>query len=477
MFRKGEVAVTPHDFMAKTFIIDTNVLIDDPEAIFRMEDNNVLLPDVVLEELDHFKTEHSDRGESVRKVTRHIDNLCQKGSIIKGIPLGKGMGQIRIGFTPINGSDSRQHNFPLSLDNNDNRILYLGKSEHEAIIISKDMNLRVRANLLGIRAEDYRNDHVESGKGIYMGRTKAYVDTSLLEYFKEKKTLEKDIIMSSFYMADGKQFNEELVVNEFFELYPIGQKNPSAILGRYDGNKIVPLRYTSAAMYGVQPRNIGQHFMKEALMTPADEAPLVILKGTAGTAKTYFALAAGLQKYSESRKGHEVYNRILICRPSVTMDEDIGTLPGTEKEKISPYMRAAKDNVFALRHGIGAMSPNEYKQAEEEIEMMFSDDYIKTEALAYLRGRTLNHYWFILDEMQNSSPSQAKGVVTRMGENSKVILLGDPEQIDNPRNSPRSNGLVYASERMKGSPLCWQVSLFYEESEKSALALEAAKRM
>ena len=218
--------------------------------------------------------------------------------------------------------------------------------------------------------------------------------------------------------------------------------------------------------------------MLECLLTPPSKAPLVIIKGIAGTAKTLFALAAGLDQYASSQKGN-TYNKILICRPSVTMDEEIGFLPGNENEKIAPYMRAIKDNVFTIfnMNNKNLSNPSEYKRAENEVEQVFEDDYIKTEALAYQRGRSLNNYYFILDEMQNSTIRQAKACVTRVGRGTKVILLGDPDQIDSPYLDSQTNGLTYASEKMKDSPLCWQVTMKPEECERSPLAEEAAKRM
>ena len=257
-------------------------------------------------------------------------------------------------------------------------------------------------------------------------------------------------------------------------MFPSEQSNPSALLGRFNGKKIVPLQYANASMKNIKPRNIGQYFMKEALLAPPSIAPLVIIKGIAGTGKTLFALAAGLESYANDKNG---YNRILICRPNITMDEELGFLPGGEKEKISPYMRAIKDNVFTIYNGTKSMNPTLYKQAEDEVERMFEDDFIKTEALAYQRGRSLNNYYFIVDEMQNSTIRQSKGIVTRGGKNTKIVLLGDPDQIDSPYLDSQTNGLTYASEKMKGSKLCWQVTMTEDEGERSPLAEEAAKRM
>ena len=476
----------------KDFILDTNVLIDDPDVIFKMDDNNIIIPDVVLDEMDHFKNEDSERGQNVRTVTRQLDLLGCKGNLGEGVFLGEGKGTLRVMFSLGTGNkewykegletkwDTELKRFPLSLSLNDNRIVWLAKWTG-GIIITKDANLRVRANAVGVPAENYKNDQIYENPDAkkYTGRTTAYLPPELISRFRQHGYLEVSELLNG-YDKEGKIFDEELFVNEFLEMHPIsGKAETSVIPARFDGRKIVPLYYVDAPMSGVHPRNIGQMFMKECMMQPASTAPLVIIKGMAGTAKTFFSLAAGLERYANG-SDKEYYNRILVCRPYVMMDKDPGALPGTEEEKIAPLMRPIRDNLFSLQNDGGEdreLSPHEFHQKEAYVEGLFEDGIVKAEALAYLRGRTLNHYWFILDEMQNSTPTQAKAVVTRSGRNSKFILLGDPDQIDNPRNTKQSNGLVYASEKMKGSPLCWQVQLTKDECGRSDLAEEAAIRM
>lgn len=476
----------------KNIIIDTNVLIDDPDALYKFDEHNVVIADVVLEELDKFKTEQSERGRAVKKVSRHLDELCKQGSLKKGVSLGEGKGIISLDFTP-RVNELRSFKFDLAIA--DNRLLYLAdkltrEKSRECVIVTKDINLRVKANSIGVVAEEYKNEDalLHHQNSPYMGRTVAYLPSSMMAVFSNSGFLDEALIHKQFYNAKGEKFDEPIFVNEFFELYSCDNPTGSCLLGRFDGKGIVPIRYAKSAMHGISPRNVGQHFMKEALLAPPEVAPLVIIKGIAGTGKTLFSLAAGLENYAGTtqqsvgrgrpqKKQSAGYNRILICRPSTTLDESLGYLPGTEEEKIEPYMRPIKDNVFTILHGDRVMEPYEYKQAEEEVNAMFTDDYIKTEALAFQRGRSLNHYWFILDEMQNSTRNQAKTVITRGGVGTKIILLGDPEQIDNPYLNERTNGLVYAAETMKGSPLCWQVTLKPEEGERSALAQEAAIRM
>ena len=457
----------------KTFVLDTNVLLFDPEALFKMEDNNIVILDIVLEEIDRFKSEQSERGQDSRKVSRYLDELNDKGSVINGVSLGEDKGKLFIHFSP---TKETMKSFEFDLDKYDNRFLAYCAKNKDYILITKDVNLRVKASTLHLNAEDYQNDKIIRGdEKSYCGRTIALAQSFDLEDYNTNGYIELD----KLFNVSGEKFDEKVFCNEFFELYAADTNNKSCLLGRFDGEKIVKLKYETRTLHKtISPRNIGQRFMLECLLTPPSKAPLVIIKGIAGTAKTLFALAAGLDQYASSQKGN-TYNKILICRPSVTMDEEIGFLPGNENEKIAPYMRAIKDNVFTIfnMNNKNLSNPSEYKRAENEVEQVFEDDYIKTEALAYQRGRSLNNYYFILDEMQNSTIRQAKACVTRVGRGTKVILLGDPDQIDSPYLDSQTNGLTYASEKMKDSPLCWQVTMKPEECERSPLAEEAAKRM
>ena len=207
----------------------------------------------------------------------------------------------------------------------------------------------------------------------------------------------------------------------------------------------------------------------------AEEAPLVIIKGPAGTAKTFYSLAVGLYKYMETRPRE--YHHILICRPHAMLDEGLGFLPGSEAEKLEPYMRSIKDNLFTLMSGNSALEEKEVAQTEDTVNMLFEKRIIQAEALAYQRGRSLQKYWVLFDEMQNSTPRQAKAVLTRSGLGTKLIMLGDPAQIDNPLLDSQSNGLSYAGEKMMGSKLCFQVTMLPEECERSPLAADAAIRL
>jgi PhoH-like ATPase len=335
--------------------------------------------------------------------------------------------------------------------------------------------MRVKADILNIAAEDFRNEKVAKIEDQYTGRANVYASSAAINrfYAGEANFLVPEDLQI-FNDATQNMVEPELTTNQFLVIH--AEDNPrQTALGRFDGTKIVPLKYRDYTPFGVTPRNVGQIFMQECLMLGADEAPLVIIKGPAGTAKTFYSLAVGLHRFMDCKPRD--YHHLLICRPNVPMDEDLGYLPGSEQEKIDPYMRAVRDNLFTLMSGHSITESKEIEQVEDTVQMLFEKRVIQTEALAYQRGRSLQRYWMILDEMQNSTPRQAKGVITRPGIGTKIILLGDPEQIDHPFLDSRTNGLVYASEKMKGSKFCFQVSLNYDECERSPLAAEAAIRL
>ena len=246
-------------------------------------------------------------------------------------------------------------------------------------------------------------------------------------------------------------------------------------LGRVEGKKVVSLEFRKSQPYGIKPRNAGQYFLQEALMKSAEKAPLVIVKGMAGTAKTFYSLAVGLEKVLNNPTGE--YRRILICRPNAQFDQDIGFLPGDEQEKISPLMRPIVDNLEQL---IDSDEEERYQDEQElqgKIEEIFARGLIQTEAMNFIRGRSFVKTYLIIDEAQNMTPNQVKGIITRAGKGTKIILLGDPNQIDRPFLDERTNGLSYASEYMKGSPLCYQITMFAEECERSELAMDAIHRL
>ena len=457
--------------MVKIYVIDTNILLQAPYAIESFEDNSVVLPMAVLEELDHFKKAEGEIGANARRVIRYLEQLRQKGDLIQGVPNDSG-GVIRVEKNFVNVKLPED----LSDEVMDNRILRvcLGLAEicaEQVILVTKDLLLRIKAQLLGICAEDFTTDQVLEHENQYSGRCELYAPE---ENFKEFK--KKGIPLEYVYAVDGQgeKYVPELIENQFVIL-KAGQSVKKTHLGRVENGFIHKLEYRKSQPYGISPRNSGQYFLQEALMQPASKAPLVIVKGMAGTSKTFYSLAVGLEKLLNHPTGE--YRRILICRPNAQFDDDIGFLPGDEQEKVSPLMRPIIDNLEQL---IDSSEEDRYADEEElqgKIEEIFARELIQTEALNYIRGRSIVKTYLIIDEAQNTTPDQIKGIITRAGKDTKIILLGDPNQIDRPFLDERTNGLSYASEHMKGSPLCWQITMSAEECERSGLAMEAARRL
>ncbi|KYZ76017.1 phosphate starvation-inducible protein PhoH [Anaerosporomusa subterranea] len=461
--------------MAKCYVLDTNVLLYSPSSIFAFSEHMVVIPEVVIEELDRFKKEATERGANSRQVSRLIDELRLQGNLLEGVDINQLGGILRLESNHMN-TEMPPH---WEREKADNRILQVCKglleSGHQTILVSRDTNMRVKATILRIQAEDFRNDKVAKIDQQYTGRATVYTSSEVINQFhKDEANWLAPEKLCSYDESAGLVTAASLVTNQFLVIRSTDNDRHTA-LGRFDGQKVIHLRYRNRNPFGVTPRNVGQIFMQECLMLSAEEAPMVIIKGPAGTAKTFYSLAVGLYKYMEIRPRE--YHHLLICRPHAMLDEGIGFLPGSEAEKLEPYMRSIKDNLFTLMSGNSLVEEKEVAQAEDTVNMLFEKRIIQTEALAYQRGRSLQKYWVIFDEMQNSTPRQAKAVLTRSGLGTKIIMMGDPAQIDNPLLDSQSNGLSYAGEKMMGSKLCFQVTMLPEECERSPLAAEAAMRL
>ena len=458
--------------MTKTYVIDTNVLIQAPYALECFEDNNLILPLVVLEELDGLKKSEGEKGVNARAAVRKLELYRQRGDLLEGVKLpGGGILKIEKNFVQVE--------LPPDLpdDKSDNRILKVCKGlkelyeESQVILITKDIVLRLKAQILGIRAEDFEREQISADDAQYTGRIEVFIPENLVKEFKKK-----GVALDQVYQSDeeGNQTIPKLYENEFVILR-LDQSTKKTLLGRVNGNKIVPLSYKKSKPYGIVPRNVGQYFMQEALMMEADKAPLVIIKGIAGTAKTFYSLAVGMEKvYNNPSKE---YRRVLVCRPNAQFDDDIGFLPGDENEKIAPLMRPVIDNLEQILDSDEKKRYEDEEELNDKITEVFERGIIRTEALNFIRGRSITQTYLIIDEAQNMTPNQIKGIITRAGEGTKIILLGDPCQIDKPFLDERTNGLSYAAKHMMGSPLCWQITLSAEECERSALALDAVKRL
>ncbi|MEE0462665.1 PhoH family protein [Blautia hydrogenotrophica] len=459
--------------MIKTYVIDSSVIIQSPDALTRFQDNVVVVPFVVLEKLGALSAVTSEQGINARKAIQMLEVFRLRGDLLQGVSLESG-GILRVEKNYIDVALPKE----LPAESSDNRILKVCKgyqevpdSQKPVILVTKSITLRLKAQMLGILAEDYTAEQVTDWASPYTGRMEVYVPEEQFKDFKKK-----GIPLKTVYTVDGNGIVQkpELFENQFVILRA-DQSAKKTLLGRVEKDKILPLKYKKIRPYGVNPQNVGQYFLQEALMQPASKAPLVIVKGMAGTAKTFYSLAVGLEKLINNPSGE--YRKMIVCRPNSQFDSDIGFLPGDEQDKIYPLMRPIVDNLEQL---IDSNIEKRYENEQElndKIEEIFDRGLIQTEALNFIRGRSIVKTYLIIDEAQNMTPNQMKGIITRAGEGTKIILLGDPAQIDRPLLDEKTNGLSYASQYMKGSPLCWQITLTAEECERSALAMDALKRL
>ncbi|HJD36047.1 MAG TPA: PhoH family protein [Candidatus Blautia ornithocaccae] len=328
--------------MVKIYVIDTNVLIQNPQALLSFEDNQVILPVVVLEELDNLKKAEGEKGRNARAATRILEELRLKGNLLEGVKLeSQGIVRVEKNYIDVKLPED------LPEDKMDNRILKVCRgladtSGEQVVLVTKDILLRIKAQIIGIRAEDYTTEQVVEYEGQYKGRIEVYVPEEKFKDFKKKGVPVEEVYLSDEF---GNRKVPRLEENEFVIL-KADQSAKKTQLGRVEKGVIKKLEYRKSMPYGVSPRNAGQYFAQEALMQPAEKAPLVIIKGMAGTSKTFYTLAVGLEKVLNNPTGE--YRRILISRPNAQFDSDIGFLPGDEQEKISPLMRPIIDNLEQL---------------------------------------------------------------------------------------------------------------------------------
>jgi PhoH-like ATPase len=437
--------------MRKNFILDTNVLLHDPRAIFHFADNNVVIPIYVIEEIDQFKKELSERGRNAREVARSLDRFRSEGGHLdEGVQL-EGGGKIRVAL------GTRE--LPSALKASqvaDNFILAVAlevrdaEPELAAIMVTKDVNLRIRADALGLRAEDYDVEKIDIEE-LYNGQGEI-----------EVSKIEVDKFYADGSLAPSPDWKNGYQANQFLLLRD--RENPShTALGRFDGKdkRITPIKKLRESVWGIRPRNKEQHYALDLLLN--DEIKLVTLVGKAGTGKTLLAIAAGLQKVVEE----SVYHKLLVSRPIFPLGRDIGYLPGDIEEKLNPWMQPIYDNVELLL-GFSKADKKEGRSYQELIDL----GYIQIEPLTYIRGRSIPNQYLIVDEAQNLTPHEVKTIITRVGDNTKIILTGDPYQIDNPYVDSANNGLTTVVERFKGESIAGHVTL--TKGERSPLAELAA---
>jgi PhoH-like ATPase len=433
----------------KIFVLDTNVLLHDPRSLFAFDDNEVVVPIYVIEEVDNFKKDLSELGKNARQIARSLDGLRAEGSLADGLTLPSG-GKIRVSV-----ANSELPEGSYTGPKVDNQILAtalhfaaLGRVDgRQTIFVTKDINLRIRADALGLRVEDYDAEQTDISE-LYSGMIDLDVGGDAIDTFYRTGSLHLD---DPYYFP-----------NQFINLRDA--QNPShTAIGRVDVEKqaALPLGRLKDGMWGIRPRNREQSFAADVLMD--DSVKLVTLVGKAGTGKTLLAIAAGLQKVTEEH----AYGRLLISRPVFPLGKDLGFLPGDIEEKLTPWMQPIFDNVEYIM----GLSKGEKRSGRSYTELM-DLGILEIEPLTYIRGRSIPNQFMVVDEAQNLTPHEIKTIISRAGESTKIVLTGDPYQIDNPYVDSTNNGLVHAVNRFVQERIAGHVSL--SKGERSELAELAA---
>ncbi len=433
--------------MLKNFVLDTNVLIHDIDCIHNFADNKVTIPIAVIEELDKLKRSPDERGRNARMIAHKIDELRVNGKLNEGVPLKEG-GIFKVEIDPSGEKMSyKSKNF-----SPDTRILHTAMGLQErgenVVFITKDINLRIRAEAVGLTVQNYEKEKVDV-ETLYSGYRTIKVKKEVIDKFFIDKKIKADKL--------GK-----FSTNEFVILRDDQNDSHSAIL-KYEqkSDSFMSLSHQKTVPWGIKPLNKEQRFALELLLS--EEIKLVTLVGVAGSGKTLLSIACGLQQTIDEQS----YRRLLICRPIIPMGKDLGFLPGTKEEKLHEWMGAINDNLDFL------FERNNPSVVKKSSQYLFDTGKIEIEALTYLRGRTLPQQYIIIDDAQNLTPLEMKTIVSRAGKDTKVVLTGDPYQIDNPYLDIASNGLTYVVERFKGQELFGNVT--FVKSERSELAALAAK--
>jgi PhoH-like ATPase len=436
--------------MVKNYVLDTNVLLHDPNSLLNFQKNNVLIPIEVIEEIDRFKRESTELGQNARTVSRTLDGLRTKGRLSEGVELANG-GCLRIIFQKA-GHDKENGHAIMSNNNVDNRIVSLAigvqKShpKQPTILVSKDINLRIKADALGLQAEDYETDRVLI-KDLYTGIFDLMVSADKMAAFRANGELE---------LNGGAQYfpNEYCTLTE--------ETNPKrTALTKVDstGKKLIPIIDNREGVWGIKPRNREQHFAFDALLD--DRVKLVTLMGKAGTGKTLMAMAAGLKRTVLDRE----FRRLVVARPTISMGKELGFLPGSLEEKLAPWMQPIHD---ALEMLSDLNMGHEHRRSGD----LMRSGSIVVEALSYIRGRSIAQQFMVIDEAQNLTPLEVKTIITRVGHGTKIVFTGDPYQIDNPYVDSSSNGFNYIISKFRAEPVAAHIEL--QKGERSELAELAA---
>lgn len=432
-------------------MLDTNIILLDANSILRFGDNKVVIPLIVIEELDRFKRDQSQNGRNARAFSRLVDDLRKKGSLQDGVQLDNG-GTLCVSLDLKYRTEKHEH---IDLSSNDNLILAtaltLKEQGENAILISKDINCRLKADVLGLEAQDYET--LDRGvEELFKFQRKYDVSNKDLVEFEKNRFLA---------ISEEEVQNNSLVPNEYLLVCETGNER-HRLLGRYSKRKggIVPLITMRDGVWGIYPKNVEQQFALDALMN--DEINLVTLIGKAGTGKTLLAIASGLEKTI----AHENYTRLLVSRPIQPMGKDLGFLPGDVNEKLGPWMQPIFDNMDFLFNQNRENSIGSYDD-------LINQGLLHVEPLTYIRGRSIPNQYLIVDEAQNLSPHEVKTIITRAGDGTKIILTGDCQQIDSPYLDEVNNGLTYCMDRLRSQEIVAHAEL--RIGERSLLSEIASK--
>ena len=453
-------------------VLDTNVLLHDPEAPTRFGLQRVVLPIQVIEEIDRFKRDSSEKGRNARRISRFLDSHREKGNLADGVPLeGAQGGTLQVSF--CRQETLKQLPIELQGGGGDNNILAVALEQMrcsglqeppDVLLVSKDINLRIKADAVGLKAEDYVNDNVAIDD-LYPG----FRDITTVAEVIKKLQNEEEITTDDIQTLKGNPLHPNegvMLTNE--------QNRNHTFLCRHQGDSgtLKPLQWLQRARLGrIKARNREQHFALDILLDP--NVALVTLVGKAGTGKTLLALAAGLHQVADIQH----YARLLVTRPPISLGRDVGYLPGTLEEKLGPWMKPIIDNIDFITGTVpGQDKRQRSKQQAHEPRNSWTDlqgmGILEVEAINTIRGRSIPNQFMVVDEAQNLTPLEVKTIVTRVGEGTKIVFTGDPYQIDNPYVDAESNGLTWLVEKLKGQPLVAHTTLL--QGERSALAELAA---
>ena len=453
----------------KHFVIDTNVVLHNPKALFMFDDNEVIVPFAVLEELDQLKRGNDDIGRNAREVIRQLDALRNRGALMEGVKWNNRGGVIRVA---LDAPELCPH---LRSDTADNRIISiawgLSQAGRRTVFVSKDINARLKADAIGLIAEDFESEKVDSDS-LYTGFTTIDVPSEIIdELYTERQVVLDRIEPYLTVTSDGQPSASHVLANQFVLLRDVRDVAHTGLARRLaDTNHLIPITGPRRPTFGVMARNLQQTMALDLLLD--DDVQLVTLLGTAGTGKTLLALAAGMTKvFNEER-----YDKLLVARPIMPMGRDIGYLPGDKDEKLTAWMQPIFDNLSFLLSNRGTrFDAAESHSTEQRVQKLMAEGKLVMEPLTYIRGRSIPHQFMIVDEAQNLTPHEVKTITSRVGEGTKIVLTGDVAQIDNPYLDAESNGLSYLVERLKYEGIIGHVTL--AKSERSELARLVAETL